>query len=45
MAVRSTPADVLDAIPQEDIRIGVYVCHCGTNIGGIVNVQKIVQAA
>ena len=44
MAVRSAPADVLDAIPQQDIRIGVYVCHCGTNIGGIINVPKVVEA-
>ncbi|MEO0097508.1 MAG: CoB--CoM heterodisulfide reductase iron-sulfur subunit A family protein [candidate division WOR-3 bacterium] len=26
-----------------DIRIGVYVCHCGTNIAGMVDVQKVVE--
>ncbi len=26
-------------------RIGVFVCHCGTNIGGVVNVPKVVEAA
>ena len=25
------------------IRIGVFVCHCGTNIGGIVNVPEVVE--
>jgi heterodisulfide reductase subunit A len=27
------------------IRIGVFVCHCGTNIGGIVNVPEVVEYA
>ncbi len=26
-------------------RIGVYVCHCGTNIAGTVNVEEVVQFA
>ena len=26
-------------------RIGVFVCHCGTNIGGVVDVPKVVEAA
>ncbi|MBI4298100.1 MAG: CoB--CoM heterodisulfide reductase iron-sulfur subunit A family protein [Chloroflexi bacterium] len=25
-------------------RIGVFVCHCGTNIAGVVNIQKVVEA-
>lgn len=29
--------------PQE--RIGVYVCHCGTNIAGTVDVQQVAQWA
>ena len=24
--------------PEEEARIGVFVCHCGINIGGVVNV-------
>ena len=24
-----------------DVRIGVYVCHCGTNIAGVVNVAEV----
>ncbi|OGO32301.1 MAG: disulfide reductase [Chloroflexi bacterium RBG_16_54_18] len=27
--------------PDETERIGVYVCHCGTNIAGIVNVEEV----
>ena len=28
---------------MEEIRIGVFVCHCGTNIGGVVNVAAVVE--
>ncbi|MCX8204498.1 MAG: FAD-dependent oxidoreductase, partial [Candidatus Nezhaarchaeota archaeon] len=28
-----------------DLRIGVFVCHCGTNIGGVVNVPEVVEYA
>jgi heterodisulfide reductase subunit A len=27
------------------IRVGVFICHCGTNIGGIVDVPKVVEYA
>ena len=30
---------------SKNFRVGVYVCHCGTNIGGIVDVSSVVQAA
>jgi heterodisulfide reductase subunit A len=26
-------------------RIGLYVCHCGTNISGVINVEEVVQWA
>ncbi len=26
-------------------RIGVFICHCGTNIGGVVDVPKVLEAA
>lgn len=29
----------------EDIKIGVYVCHCGVNIGGVVDVPELVEFA
>jgi heterodisulfide reductase subunit A len=32
-------------VTQEEPRIGVFVCHCGINIGGIVNVPEIVEYA
>jgi heterodisulfide reductase subunit A len=30
---------------KEELRIGVFVCHCGTNIGGTVNVPSEVEYA
>jgi len=30
---------------DEEARIGVFICHCGINIGGIVNVPEVVQYA
>ncbi len=30
---------------SEGIRIGVFVCHCGSNIGGVVNVPEVVEYA
>lgn len=27
----------------EEPRIGVYVCHCGLNIAGVVDVKKVVD--
>ncbi len=26
-------------------RIGVFICHCGTNIGGTVNIPEVLEAA
>ncbi|MDD2665979.1 MAG: CoB--CoM heterodisulfide reductase iron-sulfur subunit A family protein [Methanocellales archaeon] len=30
---------------EKEIRIGVFVCHCGTNIGGSVDVPAVVEYA
>jgi heterodisulfide reductase subunit A len=30
---------------MEEPRIGVFVCHCGTNIGGVVDVPEVVEYA
>ncbi len=30
---------------DKDIKIGVYVCHCGTNIEGTVDVEKVRDSA
>jgi len=32
-------------ISQEEPRIGVFICHCGINIGGIVRVPEVVEYA
>lgn len=28
---------------SEDVRVGVYVCHCGRNIAGVVDVKRVVE--
>ena len=30
---------------EEEPRIGVYVCHCGTNIAGVIDVEEVAKAA
>ena len=30
---------------QEEIRIGVYVCHCGLNIAGSVDCEDVAKYA
>jgi heterodisulfide reductase subunit A len=32
-------------VSKEEPRIGVFVCHCGINIGGVVNVPEVVKYA
>ncbi len=32
-------------ISKQEPRIGVFVCHCGINIGGVINVPKVVEYA
>jgi heterodisulfide reductase subunit A len=32
-------------ITQEEPKVGVFVCHCGANIGRVVNVPSVVQYA
>ncbi|UCE16751.1 MAG: CoB--CoM heterodisulfide reductase iron-sulfur subunit A family protein [Candidatus Bathyarchaeota archaeon] len=45
---RGTLATVKEYPPEIDVssekpRIGVFVCHCGINIGGVVNVPEVVD--
>ena len=28
---------------NEELRIGVYVCHCGSNIAGVINPKEVVE--
>ena len=30
-------------VSEEEARVGVFVCHCGINIGGVVNVPDVVE--
>ena len=32
-------------VSQEDARVGVFVCHCGANIGRVVDVPSVVEYA
>jgi len=47
---RGKLATVKELPPEKDVsgeepRIGVFVCHCGINIGGTVNVPEVVEYA
>jgi len=43
VAAKEYPAE--KDVSQEEPRIGVFVCHCGINIGGVVNVPEVVEYA
>ncbi|MEN8240659.1 MAG: NAD(P)-binding protein [Chloroflexota bacterium] len=44
--VAQTSSTMTDNIIQKaGSRIGVYVCHCGTNIGGVVDVAQVAEHA
>ena len=32
-------------VSEEPPRIGVFICHCGINISGVVNVEQVVESA
>ncbi len=41
---------VKKVVPEKDIselppRIGVFICHCGTNIAGVLSIKELVEAA
>jgi heterodisulfide reductase subunit A2 len=40
--IKSYPAE---QEPGEEVRIGVFVCHCGINIGGVVDVPGVSKYA
>jgi len=40
-SVKEYPPEV--DVSREESRIGVFVCHCGINIGGVVNVPEVVE--
>ncbi len=50
MSSRGTLVSEKQYPPERDVagqepRIGVFVCHCGTNIAGVIDVEKLVQYA
>ena len=32
-------------VTSQDVRVGVFVCHCGINIGGVVDVRAVAEHA
>lgn len=36
---------MIDTVPDGNLRIGVYVCHCGTNIAGVVSPPDLAEYA
>jgi len=50
VAARNTRTRKKEAVPETNVvnerpRIGVFVCHCGTNIAGIVDVPAVAEYA
>ncbi|MFQ6075122.1 MAG: hydrogenase iron-sulfur subunit [Candidatus Bathyarchaeia archaeon] len=40
-----TVEESFEDLEQREARVGVFVCHCGTNIGAIVDVPEVVEHA
>ena len=30
---------------NEEVRVGVFVCHCGVNVGGVVDCPEVAEYA
>jgi heterodisulfide reductase subunit A-like polyferredoxin len=43
--VITTLPDEREVLPTDQPRIGVFVCHCGVNIGSVVNVPEVKEYA
>lgn len=43
MAMHNGLKEVQSASNGRLARIGVYICHCGTNIGGVVDVNNVIK--
>ena len=39
----ASPAPLPD--PEQDIRVGVYVCRCGGNISDVIDVEQVAEIA
>ncbi len=42
--LQKPPPEIRD-VSKEPVRIGVFVCHCGANIGGVLDVPEITRYA
>jgi len=42
---RSLPPPAEQDVSRQEPRIGVFVCHCGTNIAGVVDVEEVAAYA
>ncbi len=43
--VRKPPALTEKDVAAEEPRVGVFVCHCGVNIAGVINVEAVADYA
>ena len=47
---RGTLAQPKEYVPEKDVegeeaRVGVFICHCGSNIAGVVDVKSVAESA
>jgi heterodisulfide reductase subunit A len=45
MNEKSNAEEVTNGQPEEGEKVGVYVCHCGTNIANVVDVEEVARWA
>jgi len=38
-------SETVNETREEELRIGVYVCHCGSNIAGVIDPKEVVEFA
>jgi heterodisulfide reductase subunit A len=39
----TAPTDAPEEKKEEEVRIGAFICHCGVNIGGFLDVPAVVE--
>ena len=44
-AAAAPAASVSPAEPQKEARVGVFTCHCGTNIAGSIDINAVQEYA
>ena len=45
MSEKETEIHYVGAMPKDEPRIGVYICHCGSNIAGVIPPAEVVDFA